>query len=86
MFERDSTATSRVYNGVVNIGVRPTFQGEERHLEAHLLDTDLDLYNLRITIDFIARLRAEQRFDSIEALKAQISSDVQRARHILVES
>ncbi len=86
MSERDSTGTSRVYNGVVNIGVRPTFQGQERHLEAHLLDTDLDLYNLRITIDFIARLRAEQRFNGIEALKAQIGSDVQRARRILVES
>jgi riboflavin kinase / FMN adenylyltransferase len=85
-FERDSTGSSRVYNGVVNIGVRPTFEGQGRHLEAHLLDIDLDLYNQRITIDFIARLRAEQRFGGIEALKAQISSDVQQARHILVES
>lgn len=85
-FERDSIDTFRVYNGVVNIGVRPTFEGQGRHLEAHLLDTDLDLYNKRITIDFIARLRAEQRFDGIEALKAQIGSDVQQARRILVES
>jgi len=84
--ERDSTDTFRVYSGVVNIGVRPTFHGQGHHLEAHLLDTDLDLYNQRITVDFIARLRPEQRFDGIEALKAQIGSDVQQARRILVES
>ena len=83
-FERDSAAVSPVYNGVANIGVRPTFQGQERRVEAYLLDTDLDLYDRRITIDFIARLRGEQRFAGIEALKAQISTDVQQARRILV--
>jgi riboflavin kinase / FMN adenylyltransferase len=82
--ERDSAAVSPVYNGVANIGVRPTFQGQERRVEAYLLDTDLDLYDRRITIDFIARLRGEQRFAGIEALKAQISTDVQQARRILV--
>ena len=69
---------------MTNIGVRPTFQGQERRVEAYLLDTDLDLYDRRITIDFIARLRGEQRFAGIEALKAQISTDVQQARRILV--
>jgi riboflavin kinase / FMN adenylyltransferase len=82
--ERDSSAVSPVYNGVANIGVRPTFQGQERRVEAHLLDIDLDLYDRRITIDFIARLRGEQRFAGIEALRAQISTDVQQARRILV--
>jgi len=81
---RDSSSAFPVYNGVVNIGVRPTFQGQERRVEAYLLDVDLDLYDQRITIDFIARLRGEQRFPGIEALKAQIGTDVQQARRVLV--
>jgi riboflavin kinase / FMN adenylyltransferase len=71
-----------VFNSVVNIGVRPTFGGQKRLVEAHLLDVDLDLYDQCITLDFIARLRNEQRFPGIEALKAQIATDVQRARQI----
>lgn len=82
--KRDSSSVFPVYNGVVNIGVRPTFEGQVRRVEAYLLDVDLDLYGQRITIDFIARLRGEQRFSGIEALKAQISTDVQQARRVLV--
>ncbi len=75
--------TRTTYNGVVNIGVRPTFQGQERRVEAVLFDIDLDLYDQRITIDFITRLRGEQRFPGIDALKAQIAADVQQARQLL---
>jgi len=75
--------THTIYNGVVNIGVRPTFQGQEHRVEAVLFDIDLDLYDQRITIDFIARLRGEQRFAGIDALKTQIAADVQQARQIL---
>ena len=79
----DVTGSSPVYNGVVNIGMRPTFNGRERIVEAHLLDVQPDLYDQRITIDFITRLRGEQRFASIDALKSQIAADVQQARQIL---
>lgn len=79
----DGANASRVYNGVVNIGVRPTFNGKERIVEVHLLDVQLDLYEKRITIDFIVRLRNEQRFATIEALKSQIAADVQQARQVL---
>jgi riboflavin kinase/FMN adenylyltransferase len=82
----DVTSASRVYNGVVNIGVRPTFNGTKRLVEAYLLDADLDLYNQRITLDFIARLRGEQRFANVDALKSQIAADVQQARQILGRS
>src|SRR6266568_1786865 len=82
----DVTSASRVYNGVVNIGVRPTFNGTKRLVEAYLLDADLDLYNQRITLDFIARLRGEQRFANVDALKSQIAADVQQARRILGRS
>ncbi len=79
----DTGDGSPVYNGVANIGTRPTFDGQERIVEVHLLDIQPDLYDQRITIDFIARLRDEQRFAGIDALKSQISSDVQHARQIL---
>ncbi len=75
--------TQNEWNSVVNIGVRPTFGGQQRMVEAHLLDVQLDLYSQRITIDFIARLRNEQRFNSIDALKTQIAADAQQARLLL---
>jgi riboflavin kinase/FMN adenylyltransferase len=83
VLQRDERHDNRVYNSVVNIGVRPTFGGQKRIVEAHLLDVDLDLYDQRITIDFITRLRDEQRFAGINALKTQIAYDVQQARQIL---
>ncbi|QBD81997.1 bifunctional riboflavin kinase/FAD synthetase [Ktedonosporobacter rubrisoli] len=79
----DSNNAPTVYNGVANIGVRPTFNGKERLVEVHLLDVNLDLYEKRLSVDFIARLRNEQRFSGIDALKTQIASDVERARQIL---
>jgi len=79
----DAASPSPVYNGVVNIGVRPTFNEKEHIVEVHLLDVQPDLYDKRITIDFIARLRSEQRFANIDALKSQIAADVQQARQIL---
>jgi riboflavin kinase / FMN adenylyltransferase len=83
VLQRDEKDNHPVYNSVVNIGVRPTFGGHKRIVEAHLLDVDLDLYDQRITLDFIERLRNEQRFANIDALKSQIASDVQTARQIL---
>ena len=53
------------------------------HVSKLQLDVDLDLYHQRITLDFIARLRDEQRFAGIDALKTQIASDVLVARQIL---
>lgn len=72
-----------VYESVVNIGMRPTFEGKERLVEAYILDTTRDLYEKQLTIEFVARLRGEQRFSGIDALKAQIAVDVQAARQIL---
>ncbi|GAC1389341.1 MAG: bifunctional riboflavin kinase/FAD synthetase [Ktedonobacteraceae bacterium] len=83
MVNRDSLMVSTVYNGVANIGIRPTFNGTERRIEVHIFDANLDLYGKRLVVDFIARLRGEQRFSGIEALKAQISSDAQQARQRL---
>jgi riboflavin kinase / FMN adenylyltransferase len=76
-----------VYASAVNIGVRPTFNGQIRMVEAHLLDKEgLDLYDQCMSIHFVAHLRSEQRFAGIEALKAQIAEDVHNARHILTRA
>ena len=67
--------------GVANIGVRPTVAGDGRpHLEIHLLDFAGDLYDRRLTVVFHQKLRDEQRFASLEALKSAIDADVAAAR------
>ena len=61
----------------VNVGVRPTFgTGRAVLVEAYLLDRDVDLYGQTLKIDFLARLRGERRFDSVEALVEQMQRDV----------
>jgi len=70
--------------GVANLGVRPTFAAG-RSVEVHLLDVDRDLYDARVRVAFVERLRGEQRFDGVEALKAQIARDVSAARAIFAQ-
>ncbi|MGI4839182.1 MAG: bifunctional riboflavin kinase/FAD synthetase [Janthinobacterium lividum] len=67
--------------GVANIGVRPTVAGDGKaHLEVHLLDFAGNLYDRRLTVAFHHKLRDEQRFASLEALKSAIDADVAAAR------
>jgi riboflavin kinase/FMN adenylyltransferase len=68
--------------GVANIGVRPTIAGGDPRpsVEVHLFDTDRDLYGARLRVHLVARLRAEQRFAGLEALKAQIARDAADAQ------
>lgn len=80
---RDEGEDCPVYMGAANIGIRPMFQVKERLVEVYILDTDQDLYDQHITVDFIARLRDEARFESIEALKAQMARDVEETRQVL---
>lgn len=70
---------------VANLGVRPTVSTgvEGVRLEAHLLDADEDLYGKEVEVRFHCRLRAEQRFDCVEALQAQIQADIRAARAAL---
>ncbi len=68
---------------VTNVGVRPTFDGTVRTVEVHLLDLDRDLYGQRIAFSFEHRIRAEQRFDGVDELVAQIARDVAAARSAL---
>jgi len=68
---------------VVNIGLAPTFGGNERRVEVHLLDLDQDLRDWMLAVRLVARLRGEQRFPDAAALKAQIAADVARARVLI---
>ncbi len=76
-----SLIDGRVVPGVANIGQRPTVQGDGRpHLEIHLLDFAGDLYGRHLSVTFVQKVRDEQKFASLEALKAAIEADVATAR------
>ena len=66
-----------------SLGTRPTVDGTERLLEAHLFDFDGDLYGQRIEVEFVAKLRDELRFDNLDALTEQMHRDAEQARAIL---
>ncbi len=69
--------------GVANVGTRPTFGGEERKVEVHLLEGSGDLYGATLRVAFVARLRDERRFDGPGDLAAQIEADAAAARERL---
>lgn len=76
--------TRATHPAICNIGVRPTFGGEPRLIvEVHLLDAAMDLYELELAVDLVARLRDERRFAGVDELKAQIGADADRARALL---
>jgi riboflavin kinase/FMN adenylyltransferase len=67
--------------GAANIGVRPTVaEGLKPVLEVHLLDFDRDIYGAHVDVNFLHKLRAEAKFDSLDSLKAQIARDVADVR------
>jgi riboflavin kinase/FMN adenylyltransferase len=67
----------------VNVGVRPMFvTGRGELIEAYILDFEGDLYGSELRLEFLKRLRGEKRFDSIDALIAQMDQDVEQAREI----
>jgi riboflavin kinase/FMN adenylyltransferase len=68
------------YGAVTNVGVRPTFAGVQRRVEAYLLDFTGDIYGETINLSFLDRLRGEQKFDGVAALVAQIERDTVAAR------
>ncbi len=70
--------------GVMNIGCRPTIDGQQQTIEVHLLDWSGDLYGQTLRVDLEAFLRPEQRFGSVADLSAQIHADCQAARAMLL--
>lgn len=72
-----------VYDGVANVGRRPTFDKQDVLLEVHIFDFGGDIYGQHAAVSFIDYLRPERKFDGLDALKAQIALDSARAREIL---
>ncbi len=69
--------------GMMNIGRRPTFDEMDVTVEVHVLDYEGDLYGASLSVQFLQRLRAEQKFESPEALAAQLSEDEERCRTVV---
>jgi riboflavin kinase/FMN adenylyltransferase len=67
----------------ISIGSNPTFSGRVRTIEAFVIDEGGNFYGRRVALDFVERLRPTERYDSVEALVAQIDRDVARTREIL---
>jgi len=67
----------------VSVGSNPTFSGRERRVEAYVLDVDADYYGENVGLDFVARLRNMEKFDSTDALRAKMAEDVAATRQLL---
>jgi riboflavin kinase/FMN adenylyltransferase len=76
-------AGGRWHRAAVNVGINPTFGQEPVHVEAYLLDFRGDLLGQPLAVEFWARLRDEVRFESRDALTAQIGQDVERTRELV---
>ena len=72
-----------VFKAVTNVGIRPTFAGDDVTVEAHLMDFDRNIYGKTIELSFETRLRAEKKFNGIDELIAQIKADAESARAYL---
>lgn len=82
VYVAEARLTGTLYRGVANLGHRPTVRGEEgeRLLELHLFGLDREIYGEEMEVRFLRYLRPEQKFENVEALKAQIGRDVEQAR------
>lgn len=81
---RSRLPDGREIAGVAYIGSRPTVDGIDERLEVNLFDFDEDLYGQTLETDLVAFIRGDQRFDGLEALKAQIAADCAAARKLLL--
>lgn len=77
-----NSCSNQQYQGVANIGLRPTINGKTAVLEVHLFDFEENIYGQYLTIEFIKKIRNEVKFDSIAALQQQIAQDVCIAQEI----
>lgn len=74
-----STINSRIVLGMMNIGFNPTVEGDKQTIEINFFDFDKDLYDQKITVSILERIRSEQKFESIALLSAQLQKDKKTA-------
>ncbi len=75
-----ASGLDRTYEGIANIGIRPTVDGKEPLLEVHIFDFSRDIYGELLTVEFLHKIRDEQTFDGLDALTAQIQADIRTAK------
>ena len=73
----------KTYNGIANMGVRPTVGGTSPVLEVHIFNFSKDIYAKRIEVEFFKKIREEKKFKSIDLLKLQIQKDIEQAKKLL---
>lgn len=78
-----TTRPGELLQAAISVGSNPTFSGRERRVEAYVLDVKEDFYGQHVSLDFVARLRDTERFDSVDELLERIDDDVKRTREIL---
>lgn len=78
-----STIEEKTYHGMMNIGFNPTVEGKEKSIEVHFFDLNQDLYDKKLKVELLHHLRDEHKFDSLEALKAQLLKDKQTALSLI---
>ena len=71
---------NKLVYGMMNIGMNPTVNGTKKTIEAHFFNFNNDIYNQTLKIEFVARLRDEQKFESVELLKKQLKLDEKNAK------
>ena len=74
------------YQAAVSVGTNPTFSGRTRTVEAFVLDTAADLYGQHVAVDFVARIRGQEKFDQVDDLVKAMERDTEKARAILARS
>ena len=80
-----SSIDGKVYYGMMNIGFTPTVEGKEKTIEVHFFDFDQDLYERKIKLELLHHIRDEHKFDSVEALKEQLTKDKQTSLALITK-
>lgn len=75
MYIVSCTVGTQNHKGILNMGQNPTVEGQSLSIEVHLFDFKDDIYGQEISVSFLKRIRDEQKFNSVDALKTQIAQD-----------
>ncbi len=78
-----TTIDNKLYNGMMNIGHRPTIGNKAKSIEVNLFNFDRDIYDKIISIDVVVKIRDEKKFSSINALKAQLAKDEEHCLRLI---
>ena len=70
----------KYFNGIANFGIRPTVDGQNKLLEAHLFDFDLNIYGKYLTVEFLTFIREEIKFLNFDQLTKQIHKDIEKVK------